>query len=138
MSKVTPDAAIESRKADHIRINLEQNVQFPRLTTGLERYRFLHQALPELNLKDVDTSVALFGKTLAAPVLITSMTGGTEMASMTLPMTRPRSFSGTTFISVVMSSGIITAVPPACTIRAASSTSNVGASVANSVPVATA
>lgn len=80
MSKVTPDATIESRKADHIRINLEQNVQFPRLTTGLERYRFLHQALPELNLSDVDTRVTLFGKTLAAPVLISSMTGGTEMA----------------------------------------------------------
>lgn len=80
MSKVTPDATIESRKADHIRINLEQNVQFPRLTTGLERYRFLHQALPELNLSDVDTRVTLFGKTVAAPVLISSMTGGTEMA----------------------------------------------------------
>lgn len=41
MAKVTaspgeaqPD--IEQRKADHIRINLEEDVQFPRLTTGLE------------------------------------------------------------------------------------------------------
>ena len=42
--------AHDRRKADHIRINLEENVQFPHVTTGLERYRFVHQALPELNL----------------------------------------------------------------------------------------
>src|SRR5687768_10022945 len=80
MSKVTDTPTTETRKADHIRINLEKDVQFPRLTTGLERYRFLHQALPEFNLEDVDTSVALFGKTLAAPIVISSMTGGTDMA----------------------------------------------------------
>lgn len=84
MTKVTQDtpqdAVIENRKADHIRINLEKDVQFPRLTTGLERYRFLHRALPELNLSDIDTSVELFGKTLRTPLLISSMTGGTEMA----------------------------------------------------------
>ncbi|MDX2160647.1 MAG: type 2 isopentenyl-diphosphate Delta-isomerase [bacterium] len=72
--------SIEDRKVDHIRINLEKNVQFPHLTTGLERYRFLHTALPELNLSDVDTRITLFGKTLAAPILISSMTGGAEMA----------------------------------------------------------
>jgi len=80
MSEVTDRSTIESRKADHIRINLDQNVQFPHLTTGLERYRFLHQALPELNLEDIDTSVELFGKTLSTPILISSMTGGTDLA----------------------------------------------------------
>lgn len=71
---------IERRKADHIRINLEEDVQFPRLTTGLERYRFIHQALPELNLDEIDLSTTLLGKRLRAPLLISSMTGGTEMA----------------------------------------------------------
>lgn len=71
---------IRQRKADHIRINLEEDVDFPHLTTGLERYRFLHRALPELNLVDIDTSLALFGRELAAPLLISSMTGGTERA----------------------------------------------------------
>ncbi len=80
MSEPTVNPTIEDRKADHIRINLEQNVQFPRLTTGLERYRFMHQALPELDLKDIDSTVTLFGKTVSAPILISSMTGGTEMA----------------------------------------------------------
>lgn len=72
--------SIEDRKADHIRINLERNVQFPHLTTGLERYRFVHQALPELNLSEINTQVTLFGKTISTPILISSMTGGTELA----------------------------------------------------------
>jgi isopentenyl-diphosphate delta-isomerase len=71
---------IDQRKADHIRINLEEDVRFPTLTTGLEQYRFVHQALPELNLAAIDTQVQLFGRTLAAPVLISSMTGGTAEA----------------------------------------------------------
>jgi isopentenyl-diphosphate delta-isomerase len=70
----------EIRKVDHIRINLEENVQFPRLKTGLEKYRFLHHALPELNLSEIDTTVELFGKVLKTPILISSMTGGAELA----------------------------------------------------------
>jgi len=70
----------ESRKSDHIRINLEEDVDFKQLTTGLENYHFLHQALPEIDLAQVDTSVSLFGKALKAPFLISSMTGGTEQA----------------------------------------------------------
>src|SRR5215467_5044743 len=85
-SKRTPDDApvgqpTERRKVDHIKINLEKDVQFPNLTTGLERFRFMHQALPELDIQEVDTSVQLFGKKrLRSPILISSMTGGTEMA----------------------------------------------------------
>lgn len=71
---------ISSRKSDHIRINLEENVQSG-LTTGLERYRFIHKALPELNLNEIDLSQDLFGKRLQAPILISSMTGGTTEAA---------------------------------------------------------
>lgn len=84
MAKVTPAAGkpadIKQRKADHIRINLEEDVQFPRLTSGLERYRFVHQALPELDLADIDTGLELFGRRLRVPLLISSMTGGTDEA----------------------------------------------------------
>ncbi len=82
MSKVTDSESpsIENRKTEHIRINLEKDVQFPRLSTGLEHYRFMHQALPEIDLRDVDSRVTLFGKTLNAPILISSMTGGTDLA----------------------------------------------------------
>src|SRR5258708_4080139 len=70
----------ESRKGDHIRINLEENVQFPNLTTGLEHYRFIHQALPELDIAEIDTHVDLLGKRLSTPILISSMTGGVGQA----------------------------------------------------------
>jgi isopentenyl-diphosphate delta-isomerase len=70
---------IEQRKADHIRINLDQDVG-SNLTTGLERYRFVHQAAPELDLAQVDTTTTLWGQKLRAPLLISSMTGGTERA----------------------------------------------------------
>lgn len=76
MPKVAP---IDQRKADHIKINLEKDVRSA-LTTGLEKYRFTHEALPELDLERVDTSLSLFGKPLAAPMLISSMTGGTAEA----------------------------------------------------------
>ena len=77
MSEVTP---IGSRKSDHIRINLEEDVRSG-LTTGLERYRFEHRALPELDLDAVDLSQELFGRRLQAPILISSMTGGTDQAA---------------------------------------------------------
>ena len=76
MTKVAP---IDQRKADHIKINLEQDVRSA-LTTGLENYRFIHEALPELDLNRLDTTVSLFAKRLAAPILISSMTGGTAEA----------------------------------------------------------
>jgi isopentenyl-diphosphate delta-isomerase len=50
------------------------------LTTGLERIHFPHEALPELDLERVETRLSLFGKPLAAPILISSMTGGTAEA----------------------------------------------------------
>ena len=80
MSKVTDGSLTEKRKDDHIRINLEEQVQFPHLTTGLEEYRFMHQALPELDFAGVSPQTTLFGKTLNSPILISSMTGGTERA----------------------------------------------------------
>src|SRR5260221_1572650 len=70
-----------NRKDDHIRINLEKDVQFPHLTTGLERFRFMHEALPELDIQEIDTTVELFGKKrIKTPILISSMTGGTDLA----------------------------------------------------------
>ncbi|MFL7839112.1 MAG: type 2 isopentenyl-diphosphate Delta-isomerase [Candidatus Promineifilaceae bacterium] len=70
----------ERRKADHIRINIEEDVSFKRLTTGFEYYTFMHEALPEIDLDEVNTGSTLFGKPLKTPLLISSMTGGTAEA----------------------------------------------------------
>ncbi|HLE52989.1 MAG TPA: type 2 isopentenyl-diphosphate Delta-isomerase, partial [Anaerolineales bacterium] len=77
MPKVTP---ISTRKSDHIRINLEEDVRSG-LSSGLEHYRFIHQAAPELNLEEINLHLKLFGRSLRAPILISSMTGGTPEAA---------------------------------------------------------
>ncbi|MDX1613458.1 MAG: type 2 isopentenyl-diphosphate Delta-isomerase [Candidatus Promineifilaceae bacterium] len=79
-SAATDPAQLEQRKADHIRINVEEDVSFRQLTTSLENYFFMHQALPELDFADIDTSADLFGHHLNTPLLISSMTGGTDEA----------------------------------------------------------
>lgn len=70
----------EQRKADHIRINVEEDVSFKKLDSGFDNYFFMHQALPELDYARIDTTTHLFGKTLKRPLLISSMTGGTDEA----------------------------------------------------------
>lgn len=77
MKEVTP---IGLRKSEHLRINLEEDVQSG-LSSGLERFYFVHRALPELNLAEVELHVNFFGKTLKAPILISSMTGGIDEAT---------------------------------------------------------
>lgn len=76
MGKVTRTS---KRKADHIRVNLEQDVQSG-LTTGLERLHFQHNAIPEISLDSVQTGLEFLGKPLRLPLLISSMTGGTTRA----------------------------------------------------------
>jgi isopentenyl-diphosphate delta-isomerase len=73
-------AVTQSRKADHIRICLDEDVQFRQTSTGFERYRFNHCCLPELNWDDIQLGTTFLGKSLRSPLLISSMTGGTEQA----------------------------------------------------------
>ncbi|MCL1464656.1 type 2 isopentenyl-diphosphate Delta-isomerase [Argonema galeatum] len=70
----------QARKADHLRICLDEDVQFRQTTNGLERYRFIHSCLPELNYDEINITTTFFNKKLGAPLLISSMTGGTEQA----------------------------------------------------------
>lgn len=69
-----------SRKADHLRINIARDVNAKGVTAGFDDYAFEHQALPEIDLEEVDTSTDLLGKALNAPLLVSCMTGGTPDA----------------------------------------------------------
>ncbi len=69
------------RKVEHLRICLNEDVQAKDITVGLENYRFVHQALPEIDLAEIDLSRQLFGRRIKAPILISSMTGGAEWAA---------------------------------------------------------
>ncbi|MGA7934264.1 MAG: type 2 isopentenyl-diphosphate Delta-isomerase [Kovacikia sp.] len=70
----------QNRKADHLRICLDENVQSRHVTNGLERYRFSHCCLPELDQSEINLTTTFLGKPLGSPLLISSMTGGTELA----------------------------------------------------------
>ena len=72
--------ATSARKADHLRINIERDVGSKGVDAGFGAYRFIHRALPEIDFAQVDPSLELFGRQLAAPLLISCMTGGTPEA----------------------------------------------------------
>lgn len=72
--------ALERRKDAHLDVVLEQSVGSSGPAVGLGRYTLEYDALPELDLAEVDLSVELFGKALAAPLVIGAMTGGTTRA----------------------------------------------------------
>ena len=82
VQSISPVPETQRRKADHIRVCLEEDVQFRTVTTGLERYRFEHCCLPELDWADLNLSTTFLSKSLGAPLLISSMTGGTEQAQL--------------------------------------------------------
>ena len=71
---------IAQRKGDHITLCAEEDVGFRRASTLLECVRFVHDALPDLAVDAIDTSIVLLGKKLRAPLVIASMTGGTDEA----------------------------------------------------------
>jgi isopentenyl-diphosphate delta-isomerase len=77
---MTPaELAERDRKAEHIALALEERMQLR--ANFFAQYYFEHQALPEIDFDEIDLSVEFLGRRLAAPLLISCMTGGTEEAT---------------------------------------------------------
>ncbi|HYM50979.1 MAG TPA: type 2 isopentenyl-diphosphate Delta-isomerase [Candidatus Limnocylindrales bacterium] len=74
-----PLSQISARKLEHLRLSLEASVQSTR-SAGFERFAFVHNALPEQDLDQVDLSTTFLGRPLRQPFLISSMTGGAKSA----------------------------------------------------------
>lgn len=70
----------QQRKKQHLELCLDTESVTSRLSTGLDRYRFVHNALPELDIDEIDLGTTFLGKRLKAPILISSMTGGFDLA----------------------------------------------------------
>ena len=73
-------SATQRRKKEHLDLCLDTRSVTAPSGAGLDRYAFLHNALPELDIADIDPSAAFLGKPLKAPLLISSMTGGFDVA----------------------------------------------------------
>lgn len=70
---------LRDRKAEHIQLALEHRMQLG--GSIFDDYRFSHAALPEIDYAALDLSLEFLGRRLEAPLLISCMTGGTELAA---------------------------------------------------------
>lgn len=76
-----PVSDLAVRKQDHLRIAARPDMVH-RTSAGLDDVRLRHRALPGRDLADVDTAAEVLGVALAAPVLVSAMTGGTDEARL--------------------------------------------------------
>jgi isopentenyl-diphosphate Delta-isomerase len=72
--------SIGKRKAEHIKICLDQKAQAKKATSGFEDIQFIHRALPEINKNQINLKTTFLGKKLSAPIIVGAMTGGTKEA----------------------------------------------------------
>ncbi|WP_410217248.1 type 2 isopentenyl-diphosphate Delta-isomerase [Paracoccus sp. (in: a-proteobacteria)] len=71
---------ISRRKSDHLRIVAEGRGRQDGLATGFDAVRFVHAALPEIDLDRIDCQTTFLSHRLRAPLLVSAMTGGPEEA----------------------------------------------------------
>lgn len=74
-----PPLGTRDRKAEHIRLALDESLQGPG-SAAFDDWFFEHNALPEIDFAEIDTSVEFLGRRLSAPLLVSAMTGGTDLA----------------------------------------------------------
>lgn len=72
---------IKQRKLEGLKIPLSEEVEAKTTSTYLEYVQLIHNALPELDFDDIDTSTTFLNHKFSAPLIIDSMTGGTPEAS---------------------------------------------------------
>src|SRR5579872_1821819 len=80
MKKNKNQSETTSRKQSHTELVVSKQVSFKNTGAGFDRLRLIHNAVPEIALSDVDTSIDFLGSHLDVPILISSMTGGYEDA----------------------------------------------------------
>jgi isopentenyl-diphosphate delta-isomerase len=71
----------KKRKAEHIKISLNHNVQARKITPGFEDVYLIHKALPEINRQNINLTTTVFGHKFSAPIIVGAITGGTHEAT---------------------------------------------------------
>ena len=72
--------SITSRKQEHVELASQSNVRFRNKSNGLDDVQLPYNALPEIDLADVDTTTTFLGAALKLPLMISGMTGGYDKA----------------------------------------------------------
>ncbi len=78
MTEDPANKLITSRKEDHVNICLSEDVNAH--YNYWDDIHFEHHALPEINFSEIDTSTTVLGRELAAPIIISAITGGYPQA----------------------------------------------------------
>ncbi|MFU1795891.1 type 2 isopentenyl-diphosphate Delta-isomerase [Paenibacillus azoreducens] len=77
-----PEAPTGERKMEHVRLCLNEEVGGVGITSGLERYRFRHNALPETDFNGISLKTSFLDIPVRTPLLISSMTGGSKATGL--------------------------------------------------------
>lgn len=72
-----------SKTKEEVILKKDQQIKFAMseaagssVDAGFDKYRFEHNALPEINFSEIDTSTQFLGRKLNLPLIISSITGG--------------------------------------------------------------
>lgn len=66
---------VKQRKSEHVNIALQHDISAPQAASWAD-VRFVHRALPEVDLDAIDLSVNFLSRRLRHPIFVSSLTGG--------------------------------------------------------------
>ncbi len=69
------DEVVKQRKIEHVTLALEKGIAAPQQASWSDIH-LVHQALPEVDLDDIDISTTFLGQRLRYPLFISALTGG--------------------------------------------------------------
>ena len=77
MPKLDRDRIVlESRKAQHVKIALEEDVNIHGTSNGFEHFEIVPRSIPDVNYHEISLDTTFLGKVFSAPILVAGMTGG--------------------------------------------------------------
>jgi isopentenyl-diphosphate delta-isomerase len=73
------DEATSKRKDEHIKICLENDVEYKSQDNGFQKFKLHPSTLVDLSLEQINLKTTIFEKEINLPLLVSGMTGGSEL-----------------------------------------------------------
>jgi isopentenyl-diphosphate delta-isomerase len=70
------DKKLESRKAEHVKLVIENDVSVKGTSNAFEYFDLVPRSIPDINYQDISTEVGFLNNKFSAPILVAGMTGG--------------------------------------------------------------
>lgn len=75
-SNPDPQVTLESRKAQHVKLVVEEDVAVDKVSNGFSYFEVVPTAIPDINYNDINLDTEFLNQKFSAPVLVAGMTGG--------------------------------------------------------------